>query len=376
MRRGRIFFYLAFILILGLAAFAVIWLRFLKPASTSIVEATPAPVVEMVEVVVVTQHVPRGSILNETVLGKIEIPRNLFIEGYFTDLAQVVGRQAKLDLEANMLLTTSMVVDNANQLSATGSVAALSIPKGMVAVSIPIKRLSSVSYAPQPGDHVNVILSIMLVDLDVDNQTILPNHVATIIGPGPVSENGPSTLTAKVEAAGEGSFLGKSEIDPLLEQTFYSVPSEVQRPRLVSQSLLQDAVVLGLGDFPREDKPVEQPAQADVVPATEEPPVEPAPEGQPEEISLLPVTITLIVTPQDAVTLNYLMMIFPGAQLTLALRSAGDDTRVQTEAVTLDFLLKQYNIPVPLKLPYGLEPRLGELALPELPNDAEPTPTP
>jgi pilus assembly protein CpaB len=72
------------------------------------------------------------------------------------------------------------------------------------------------------------------------------------------------------------------------------------------------------------------------------------------------------------VTLNYL--IYSGAQLTLALRSAGDDTRVQTEAATLDFLLTQYNVPVPVKLPYGLEPRIDELASPQLPNDAVATP--
>jgi len=374
MRRGRIFFYLAFILILGLGALAVIWFKVLKPVNLPVVEATPMPVVEMVEVVVVTQRVPRGSVLNETVLGKIEIPRDLFIEGYFSDLAQVIGRQAKIDLEANMLLTTSMVVDNSNLLSATGSLAALSIPRGMVAVSIPISRLSSVSYAPQPGDHVNVIASLMIVDLDVDFQSRLPNQVAIIIGPGPVSENGPISLTAKVEGAAAGSFLGKSEIDPLLQQTLYIVPSEAQRSRLVSQALLQDVVVLGLGDFPREDKLPEQPTQTGELPITEEPPVEPAPEKTPQAPASLPEYITLIVTPQDAVTLNYL--IFSGARLTLALRPAGDDTRVQTESATMDFLLKQYNIPVPLKLPYGLEPRCDELAQPGLPCKAEPTPEP
>jgi hypothetical protein len=31
---------------------------------------------------------------------------------------------------------------------------------------------------------------------------------------------------------------------------YYSVPSEKQRPRLVSQALIQDAIVLQVGDFP------------------------------------------------------------------------------------------------------------------------------
>ena len=64
-----------------------------------------------------------------------------------------------------------------------------------------------------------------------------------------------------------------------------------------------------------------------------------------------PDVITLVVNPQDAVTLNYL--IFSGAQLTLALRGTGDDSIELTEAATLQFLLDQYNISVPAKLPYG-----------------------
>ena len=60
MRRGRIFFYLAFIIILALVAVFVVWQRFLQPANVNpntIVE-TPIP---KVNVVIVTQRVPRGA---------------------------------------------------------------------------------------------------------------------------------------------------------------------------------------------------------------------------------------------------------------------------------------------------------------------------
>ena len=40
-----------------------------------------------------------------------------------------------------------------------------------------------------------------------------------------------------------------------------------------------------------------------------------------------------------------------------------------TEAATLQFLLSQYNIPVPAKLPYALQPRIDALTSPSLPND-------
>ena len=80
-----------------------------------------------------------------------------------------------------------------------------------------------------------------------------------------------------------------------------------------------------------------------------------------------PDIVTLIVSPQDSITLSYL--IYTNAQITLALRNASDRTRQATEAATLQFLLSQYNIPIPAKLPYAMQPSIAELAQPSLPND-------
>lgn len=415
MRRGRVFIYLALILIFSLVAVAVIWYRYLQPVPQSpVAETSPTPIIDLVNVVVVTQHVPRGNILDETVLGMIPIQRELLIQGYFTDLASVVGRRARVDLEPNMILTSGLVVDTTEQLSATGSNAALLIPRGMVAISIPITRLSSVSYAIQPGDHVNVLVTMLLVDLDTEYQSVLPNRTSAVLAAGPGVVLGSSAeginetsqessaakasdttktgevvqgsantdlvkITAQTHVAGPGSVLGRTEIDPLLEQPFYVVPSESQRPRLLSQTLIQDVIVLGVGNFPikKQTPQFSLPLPGQEMTSAEATPTPEAILPQEEETSEAvtpPDVITLIVSPQDAVTLNYL--IYSGAQLTLVLRAAGDDTRVQTEAATLDFLLKHYNIPVPVKLPYGLEPRVDDLALPSLPFDVKPTPVP
>jgi Flp pilus assembly protein CpaB len=356
MRRGRIFIYLAFIVILALVAVFVIISRFptlLGGQETGEILPTPTPI-EMVNVVVVTQQVPRGQVLDENVLATIQIPRSAFVEGYFTDLAEVVGRRARVSLVPNMLLTTGMVVDTTEQLSETGSNAALQIPRGMVAVSVPINRLSSVSYALRAGDHVNVIVSLMFVDLDADFQTILPNKNAVVIAPSPGSLETGEGATLTAASQGAAGVQGRAEIDPLLEQTFYVVPSEGQRPRLVAQTLLQDAIVLGVGEFALKDEEAAPQAQAQATPQPEEPAPQQESAPQPTPTPLpKPEVITLIVTPQDAVTLNYLLN--GPARISLALRPADDDTRVQTEAATLDFLLKQYNIPVPVKLPYGAE---------------------
>jgi hypothetical protein len=74
-----------------------------------------------------------------------------------------------------------------------------------------------------------------------------------------------------------------------------------------------------------------------------------------------------VVAPQDAVTLTY--MIYANIPLNLTLRRSGDDSRQDTEAATLEYLLSQYDIPVPVKLAYALTPRIDVLELPFLPND-------
>jgi pilus assembly protein CpaB len=138
----------------------------------------------------------------------------------------------------------------------------------------------------------------------------------------------------------------------------------------MSQTLLQDIIVLQVGNFEL-PQPGPQPAAVETQEAVPADQVQPTPAAPVD--TRPPDLVTLIVTPQEAVALNYLL--YSGAELTLALRGANDDTRVQTEAVTLQFLLTTYNIPVPVKLPYGVETRIDDLRAPVLPNDA-PLPTP
>jgi len=373
MRRVGIFFYLAFIIILVRFAFVFVWQLYLHPAAGPGTAPQPTPVIKTVNVIVVTQRVPRGAAVSGAVLGLVPIPQELFYEGMFTNIADVEGKLAKFDLEAGVPLTSGMLVDTAEQLSATGSVAALSIPRGMVAISIPISRLSSVSYAPQPGDHVNVIVSMLLVDVDSDFQTLLPNLNTSVIAPGPATETQTEPPSLVAVSGGSGGIVGRATQDPLLGQTFYHLPSEQQRPRMVSQNLLQDAIVLHMGSFPYQGQE-EAVQQQQGVEATPTPEPSRGEEQAAPAVPPPPDVITLIVTPQDAITLNYLM--YSGAQLTLALRAAQDDTRVQTESVTLQFLLEQYNISVPAKLPNSMEPPVRNLKTPELPNDTQPTPAP
>lgn len=364
-RRGRAFIYIALILILLLVlVFALTRMGSVgipglsQPVEgqTAEQQAAPTPTVKLdtVDIVVTTQQVRRGEELSERLLQVVAIPREDYAEGvFFNTVEDLTGARARYDLEAHTPVTNALIVQREG-----GSIPSFEIPKGMVAISIPISKLSSVSYGLQKGDHVNIIASILLVDLDTNWQTRLPNRTGVVVAPGPIIEEERTNITAELISPDEYtvtggralSYLGRIEIDPAMNNPVYILPSEPQRPRLVSQTLIQDVVILQIGYFPLEGEktqPAADQVESTALPGEEAPP--PAP--------VAPEVATLIVSPQDAVTLNYLML--TNASLNLVMRSAGDDQRIDTEAVTLQFILDQHRIPVPAKLPYSTEPRIN-----------------
>jgi Flp pilus assembly protein CpaB len=376
MRRGRIFILLALIIVIGFALIYFAYSRgmiFSSAEETSEAGAeallTPTPVATT-KVVVVTQRVERGDIITADKVDLVDYQADLVLPIMFTDVNQVVGKMARYTMDPYTVVTSALITGS--PLTEQGSDDALFISQGMVAVSIPITRLSSVSYAPQRGDHVNVIVTMLFVDMDPAWQTVLPNWTGNVIGPGGGLANDGTLFALPVRG---GSEQGRPENDPLVNQTFYILPSEAQRPRLVSQTLIQNVIVLQMGNFKTPAERAALEATAPPPTATPEPGAEQAPAEAPTPTPMpaAPDVITLIVTPQDAVTLNYL--VYGGAELTLVLRNPRDAEVPTTEAVTLSYLLDQYNIPIPVKLPYGMEPPVRELVPPSLPNDTE-TPQP
>jgi Flp pilus assembly protein CpaB len=379
-RRGRAFIYIALILIL-LLVMVFVFARFgggsltagTEPDQEQVVIQPTLPPVDVVEIVVTTQDVRRGQDLNEGLVQVVSIPREDYTEGvFFNSLDEVLGGRAKMDLKAHTPLTNALIITKGT----SGSVPSFEIPKGMVAISVPISKLSSVSYGLQKGDHVNVIVSLLMVDVDTTFQARLPNRTGMVIAPGPINEeqtmitaliNSPPEYT--VSAPSAVSYLGRIEIEPTLNNPILVIPSEAQRPRLVSQTMIQDVVVLQIGYF---DQPNGQLVAASAI--DNQAPQAVAEETQVPQVAI-PDMVTLIVSPQDAVTLNYLML--TGANLNLVMRSAGDDTKIETEAVTLQFILDQHRIPNPAKLPYGLEPRIDTFPSTVAPfPDPNPRPTP
>jgi pilus assembly protein CpaB len=297
------------------------------------------------------QNIPQGSKITEDKLSTITLPQDKVVAVMFTqdEKAELLNNKvARFPLDQGVVITSSMVADASQAVPLAGATWASLIPPGMTAISIPTTRLALAAYGINDGAHVNLNACFLFVDVDPSFQSVLPNYTAVLTGTGFQQDKLP-TLSMNLVSGGQGSAQGRLELDPSLQQPFYVVPSEAQRPRVACQTVFQDVVVLKLGNFPLVPAGAQQPNQ------------------QQQQAAAPPDIITLIVSPQDAVTLTYLT--YTNAQITMTLRNSSDQSRMATEAATLQFLLSQYNIPVPAKLPYALQPRIDELSAPFMPND-------
>lgn len=351
MKRGRTILLVLLILVI-VAAAALLYLN--RRGGGTATQATPTPLVRYLDVIVAGQAIPRASIIKEDVIGTIQIPEDKLVEGMITDSTEVIGKLAKYPLEQGVPITRAMLADSVLQIAQGGSEAARLIPPGMTAISIPITRLSSSAFAIRDGDHVNIIATMLFVDLDQMFQ--VANLQIGALSKSPQDGD----ITPKAE---DGGRYGRIELETTLNEPLLIAPMESQLPRIMSQMVLQDIRVLHVGNFKlpeEEDLDAQLKLQPTPTPQPGAPAVNPAAGAQPD-------IITLIVTPQDAVALTYL--IYGNAKLTLTLRGGEDQSRVETEAATLGFILSQYGIPIPAKLPYGTTPRVDELIQPFMPND-------
>jgi Flp pilus assembly protein CpaB len=340
MRGGRILIIVGIVgVVLALIVGSVLIIRGLNPPTpppTGEAEGTPEapPMGEMREIVVAAQNIPRGTLITEENLAvRLALwPEDAIPSGALYDLESAYGRIARVDIVLNMPITEGMLTNNAGGLGATGSDAALLIPSGRVGYAIAVAGNAGVAWALQPGDHVDVLISLLVVELDEEFQTQPPSE-ARCISP------------AEGEGCSPGAY-GRIEVLPN-----GWVPSGQQNPRLVTQMTVQNAQVLRVGSWEEEEV------------------VEPSPEEAPEgEVApAAPVKkavkwVTLAVTPHEAAVLKYAEE--ARASIDFVLRSADDhaaSVQFNTTAVTLDYIFTQYGIETPPKLPYGVTPPTQDL---------------
>ena len=342
MKRGGILLLIIIILIviLSIAAFFVLsggGLGGLIPSGDTTEQPGPVDVAAGTTIVVLSQPVARDTLIDETVLQEIPYPAESITAFMFRNITDVPANQyAKYPLVQGQPLTTELLSERPGVLL-DGSQVARTIPPGMTAISVPISRLSAVGFAVRDGDFVNVIATTSFVDLDTSFQSILPNRLDLVTGPAPLGTAGGAEPKLTI-STGVG-IQGRAELEPTLGQAIYLLPSEAQRPRLVSRMILQNIQVLHIGSFNLQGDPTAPP---------------PAPEGEEAPPPPVPDIITLIVSPQDAISLTYLL--HSKVDLTLTLRYPDDPNILAApESVTLQYLISQYNISLPAKLPFGIQ---------------------
>jgi pilus assembly protein CpaB len=345
MRRGRIFLFLILIVVVGLALLYFAYTQILAPAA----QPTTPP---LSQVYFAAQNIPQGTTITAEMLDTFSIPPENVAEVMFTvgEENALVGQAARFSLEQGVIITSSMVGEAPADIA--GPPWAVNIPPGMVAVAVPANRLALLGYGVDDGAHVNVNACMLFVDVDPAWQTVLPNFTSVVRDVFAPPEDRPyisiEPLTTELV-----SRQGRTEIDPTFQRPVYTIPSEPQRPRLVCQTILQNVVVLKLGNFVLEEPPTD-------------PNATPSPAQAQQQAA--PDIITLMVSPQDSISLNY--FVYSGAALSMSLRNPNDTSRIAAESATLSSLLTQYNISLPAKLPYAAQPRVDILTPPALPNDA------
>jgi len=344
MRRGRILIFLVLIVVVGLGLLALAYTQFggITPQLTE----TP-----LTEIFYAGQNIPQGTTITLEMLGKYSIPPENVAEVMFTaaEESALVGQTARINIDQGTPITSSMV--GSGPVETSGPLWAVRIPSGMVAAAIPTNRLALVGYGINDGAHVNLNACMLFVDVDPAFQSVLPNFTSVLTGTGFPPDALP-VLSVSAVSGEQPSRQGRVELDPTLQQPFYAVPSETQRPRLVCQMILQDVVVMKLGNFALQ------------APSTD-PNVTPSPAQVQQQAA--PDIVTLMINPQDSISLNY--FVYSGAALSMTLRNPNDTSRFAAESATLTSLLTQYNISLPSKLPYAAQPRIDVIIPPLLPND-------
>ena len=294
MKRGRILIFLG--IILGLATTVAAF--YVLPGVEG--EAAEPAEVPKQKALVALQNIGQAHQIDPALLELREFDQGQVPPDAVMSTADVAGKLAAVNITQGQIIRREMLTDE-KSIVEKGVNASFLIPPGKVAVAFPIDELSSVAYALEAGDRIDMLVTMQLISVDPELQAKEPLPV--------------------------GDDMEKVE----------------QIPRMVTQLTLQDVTILKIGRWG------EAPAQA----SPEAQPT-PTPEpGQPPAPVPGPTIMTVLVDQQDALVLKFARE--AGASIDFALRGKLDHEIVTTEPVTLEYMIRRFNITPPERLPYAIE---------------------
>jgi Flp pilus assembly protein CpaB len=325
-------------------------------------QPTATPAIRFVPVVVARVPLAAGQRLTAELMStELRPDDNVAVQVNVTvqNMEELVGQIVKKDIPAGKEILRPFLALQATDLAMIGSDLALYVDQGRVAIAFPIDRYSGVAYSLRPGDQVDVLMSLNILELDEEFQTVLPNHLARV--DRFALEEGTSFLFASETE-------GRLELLDLVNLVAQIGPqgglNAVQIPRRVTQLTLQQANVIWVGNW-RSPADLEQAFQADV-PVAGAAEGQPAPPDGPIRPEAIPDLVILGVSLQDALTLNWAQIV--GIDVQLALRAQGDNSIFVTTSVSLPQMAEQGPLTLPAPGVWGLEPRVDLVPTPGLPE--------
>lgn len=149
---------------------------------------------------VVTKPLPQGLAGAQVITGgyvvRKQVPAEFRPAGAITNLADIEGTQAVAPIAAGQILVAGMFASP----SAAQVTFSRAIPAGDVAVTVSVSQVQGVAGLPQPGDHVDIMVTAAATE-----QYLLQNVPVLAIGPQTAPQSSTGTSTA---AAGTGPASG------------------------------------------------------------------------------------------------------------------------------------------------------------------------
>lgn len=339
-------------------------------------------------VVIALQDLPRGTLITAQMIvaptsptdqALIDVrfwPLEFAPQTSIEDPNQLVGCRTRTDIPRESAILVAQLVPDpqllatgqlsgsicaaaSSSLSRLGSDAALFLDPTLVGIAVPLDftGLCQVAYGIQPGDRVDVLMSFLFIDVDEEFQTRRPNSISIIS----LLEDGSIGFT-------EGR-PGRPEPSNVFPQGVLIGPSETQqRPRLVTQRTIQNAPVVYVGWFPPDGvifgatpTKFEEPVLLDPTQAAQQQSGAPTALTQATPTDYIPVLMTIGVTPQDALVLAW--AIDARIPICYTLRPAVQDNSLNdlTTPVSLEYMLREFGIDEPPKLPISIEPAITDI---------------
>ena len=333
---------------------------------------TATPVTRYEWVVVADMPLPVGERLREDLLTTERRPTsNIALQGGYTfsDPEELIGEIIKTNIADGQAILAPMLALDPTDLAATGSDIALYIDQGLVAVAFPIDQYSGAAYALRPGDMVDILMSMPVVELDPEYNTKLPN-ITQRVDELALAEGRnflfPEALEGRLELVEPLNLVG--EVSGPIGEDEESKSTQV--PRRITQLTIQQAEVIWVGTWQDplelERRADQASAEAELASIGNDLPV-PTPTPLPVRLEVEPDIVILSMTAQDALALKWSLE--RGLDIDLALRAPGDTTVFATNSVSLPILVENGALRIPEKNDFGIDPSLYKLDFPTIDDE-------